>query len=66
MVGGVLGGVVGGVMTSDEGRKLAEEGEKLGPVKAEGEIQPPRRIRVVDPVYPEEARKAGVEGIVVL
>lgn len=34
--------------------------------KATGEIRPPRLIKKVDPVYPEEARQAGVEGIVIL
>jgi len=35
-------------------------------VKATGKIQPPKLIKKVDPVYPEEARQAGVEGIVIL
>jgi len=65
-VGGVLGGVVGGVMTNEEAQKLAAEGERLGPVRATGDIQPPTRIRVVDPVYPSGAREAGIEGTVIL
>ena len=66
VVGGVLGGVVGGVMTTEEAQKLAAEGERLGPVRAVGNIQPPRLIRQVDPVYPNDARAAGVEGIVII
>jgi len=45
------GGVVGGQV------------EK--PVAATGEVQPPKIIKRVDPVYPEEAKKAGIEGIVI-
>jgi TonB family protein len=57
-----VGGVVGGVIKPEEAKKL--ETEPL--VKAEGDIKPPKRIKAVDPVYPEEARKNGIEGIVVL
>ena len=37
-----------------------------GPVRAIGEIKPPRLIKVVDPVYPPLARQARVEGVVIL
>ena len=36
------------------------------PVKAVGEVKPPKLIKKVDPVYPEEARQAKVEGVVIL
>lgn len=37
-----------------------------GAVQAVGEIKPPRLIRDVSPIYPEEARKKGIKGTVVL
>jgi TonB family protein len=57
--GGVLGGVVGGVLGE-------EDVEPVAPVRAVGEIRPPKLIRQVDPVYPEIAVNARVEGKVIL
>ena len=37
-----------------------------GAVKAEGDIKPPKLIKEVKPVYPEEARKQGISGVVIL
>lgn len=62
--GGVKGGVVGGVKGGVEGR-LDDDADK-GAVKIAGELQPPKMIKSVDPVYPEVARLAQVEGIVIL
>ena len=41
-------------------------GEIEVPVRAIGEIKPPKLIKKVDPVYPETARQARVQGVVVL
>jgi TonB family protein len=48
---GVLGGVVGGV---------------VGGVSGGGKVMPPKLVKEVEPIYPPEARKAGVEGVVIL
>ncbi len=37
-----------------------------GAVKVKGKIKPPKLIKQVPPVYPEEAKEAKVEGIVIL
>lgn len=52
---GVVGGVVGiyGGITSE-------------PVRATGDIKPPKLLKMIEPVYPEVARQSRVEGIVIL
>jgi TonB family protein len=37
-----------------------------GPVRVGGDIRPPAKVRHVDPVYPVEAKLAGVSGIVIV
>jgi TonB family protein len=66
VVGGVEGGVVGGVAGGVAGG--VEEMKKFegDAVRAVGQIQPPKLIKQVNPVYPEKARQARVEGIVIL
>lgn len=60
VLGGVMGGVLGGVI------EKGDEDITKRAIKAEGDIKPPRLIKKVDPVYPEEAKKERVEGIVIL
>ncbi len=73
VVGGVAGGVEGGVAKGVSG--VVVGGEKgtqdlkefeAGAVRVTGDVQPPKIVKMVKPVYPETARQAGVEGVVIL
>ncbi|MEN6560382.1 MAG: energy transducer TonB [Acidobacteriota bacterium] len=74
--GGVEGGVKGGVRGGVEGGAAGATAGAIGyqaskefdgdAVRAVGDVQPPKLIKQVNPVYPEEARKTGVEGVVIL
>ncbi|MDH4197147.1 MAG: energy transducer TonB [Candidatus Aminicenantes bacterium] len=69
--GGVTGGVVGGVQGAvgedliTVSKQKSEEFGK-GAIRAVGKIKPPRLVKAVDPVYPEEAKKKGISGVVIL
>ena len=43
-----------------------EQTEKEQTVRARGDVKPPKVIKKVEPDYPEEARKEGIEGVVIL
>jgi TonB family protein len=45
--------------------KRQQEFDK-GAVPCTGDIQPPKLIKLVEPVYPDEAHKKGIEGVVIL
>jgi TonB family protein len=40
--------------------------DKKPPVPAVGKIKPPKLIKQVEPIYPEEARKVGMEGVIII
>lgn len=65
VAGGVQGGVQGGVEGGVEGAAADPAFEK-GAVRATGAVKPPKVITKVPPVYPETARQARVEGVVIL
>ena len=61
------------IVTSNEitDHNVAQEKEKQKeeestPVRATGDIKPPKLIKMVKPIYPEIARQSKVEGVVIL
>ncbi|MEW6365393.1 MAG: TonB family protein [Acidobacteriota bacterium] len=63
--GGVTGGVVGGVVGSPTGGVVAGE-QDLMPVRLGLDIQPPKLIKKVEPVYPAIAAAARVQCTVLI
>jgi protein TonB len=64
-VGGVVGGVLGG-MPEPEAPPPPPPPAPTGPVRVGGQIKEPSKVRNVPPVYPEVAKQARVQGVVVL
>jgi len=71
--GGVSGGVAGGVTAAEAvgvavGIANAQDLKKFegDAVRAVGEVKPPKLIKGLAPVYPQVARQAQVEGMVIL
>jgi protein TonB len=58
--GGILGGVLGG---AGDAPAIAPP---KGPVRVGGDVRQPKIVKIVEPKYPPEARRARVEGAVVL
>ncbi|MBU6281518.1 TonB family protein [bacterium] len=63
-VGGVEGGVVGGVRGGTPGGVVGAAGR--GPVSIGAVAQRPTLVRRVPPTYPPDARRRGLEGLVLL
>lgn len=65
--GGVPGGIPGGVWTGIVGPILnVLIGDVEAPVRAAGEVRAPALVRRVAPLYPEIARQARIEGVVII
>jgi protein TonB len=54
--GGVVGGVVGGI----------QEAAPVQAVRVGGQIKEPKKLKAVNPVYPDIAKQARVQGVVIL
>jgi protein TonB len=65
--GGEVGGVEGGTVGGQVGGEVGGEPEPpAGPVRVGGNIKEPKKLRNVPPVYPDVAKQARVQGVVVL
>jgi protein TonB len=63
--GGVVAGIVGGIPTHAPAPPPPPPPPQ-GPVRVGGPIKEPALVRRVEPVYPELAIRAGVQGVVIL
>jgi protein TonB len=61
VAGGVMGGVLGGAPGGVLGGTVSEE-----PLRVGGEVKEPIEISKTQPPYPEAARKARMQGVVIL
>ncbi len=64
VVGGQIGGVVGGTLGGQLGGQLGGTGD--APVRVGGNVKAPVIVTRVEPVYPEAARRARIQGIVII
>jgi TonB family protein len=58
VAGGVAGGIAGGVASNGSAKTIR--------LRIGGEVQAPKIIEKVQPVYPEKAKAAGIDGTVIL
>jgi len=66
VVGGVVGGVIGGELGGVLGGTLGGTGTGDTPVRVGGNVKAPTVIDRVEPAYTEIARKARIQGVVIL
>lgn len=61
VAGGVVGGIVGGLPQAPP-----STGQAGGAIRVGGNIKAPTKVRHVNPVYPETAQAARVQGVVII
>ncbi|HEX6083094.1 MAG TPA: energy transducer TonB [Thermoanaerobaculia bacterium] len=66
VVGGQLGGVAGGQLGGIVGGQLGGTGTGDTPVRVGGNVKAPVAVTRVDPLYTESARRARIQGLVII
>ncbi len=66
IVGGQTGGVVGGVAGGGVGGSRVTEAQPDGAIRVGGNVKAPTKIRDVRPIYPPEAMRQRVQGVVIV
>ena len=66
VIGGVIGGEIGGTLGGTLGGTIGGTGTGTGPLRVGGNVRPPTPVYRVEPDYTEEARKARLQGIVII
>jgi protein TonB len=64
VVGGVVGGVIGGTLGGQLGGQIGGTGDS--PVRVGGNVKAPVVVTRVDPIYTDIARRASIQGVVIL
>lgn len=64
VVGGELGGEIGGTLGGKLGGQIGGTGDR--PVRVGGNVKAPIAVKRVDPIYTDVARRARVQGIVII
>ncbi|MGZ5441568.1 MAG: energy transducer TonB [Thermoanaerobaculia bacterium] len=64
VVGGEIGGVIGGTLGGKVGGQIGGTGDR--PVRVGGNVKAPIAVKRVDPIYTEVARRARIEGFVII
>ena len=66
VVGGIPGGAVGGVVGGLPEAPPPPPPPPTAPVRVGGAIKQPNRVKMVNPVYPQIAQSARVQGVVII
>lgn len=66
VVGGKIGGVVGGTLDGQLGGQVGGTGTGDTPVRVGGNVKAPVAVTRVEPIYTQPARKARIQGFVVI
>jgi periplasmic protein TonB len=63
--GGVSGGILGGIL-GGAGAAVPPPPPPPAPIRVGGNVKPPKIVHIEQPHYPPAAKKAGIEGVVIV